>query len=445
MDSIGVVVNPIAGMGGRVGLKGTDGKLEEARRRGAEPRAPERAREALQSLYRRAPDITVYTAAGVMGEHATRDAGYDPDVVYDPAEATTETTSTDPSAAGTTAADTRAAVRAMLEQGVDLIFFVGGDGTAVDVAAVLEGTDSAAEPNGDPAASRDGETPMLGVPAGVKVYSSVFAVTPADAGRIAAEFDRVETREVNDIDEDAYREGEVRTELQAVVPVPVAPDVQSGKRVSSGSVDALAAGFAREVEPGRTYVFGPGSTVGAIESELGIEPSPLGVDVWRGATRARETGGANGAGESTVNETGRRSEGGDTDEADDTIEAGDTIDADDTIEAGDTIDAEQPGRRGDVLARDASESEILSVLADPVTIVVSPIGGQGFIFGRGNHQISPSVIRQADEIAVVAAEDKLDDIDSLRVDTDDADIDDQLRGWLQVRTGRFTTRLAKVI
>jgi len=397
MESIGVVVNPIAGMGGRVGLKGTDGKLEEARRRGAEPRAPERARVALRSLHRRAPAITVYTAAGVMGERAARDAGYEPTVVYDPAtvredDAADPARPGDPANAETTAADTRRAVRALLEHDVELILFVGGDGTAVDVADVLEDA-TTAEAEGGAATPRDAaETPMLGVPAGVKIYSSVFGVTPADAGRIAAEFDRVEPREVNDIDEDAYREGKVQTELRAIVPVPVAPDLQSGKQVSSGSVDSLATGFAREVEPGRTYVFGPGSTVGAIEAELGIDASPLGVDVWR-------------AGED------------DTDAAD---------------------------QRGEILARDAAESDILEVLEDPVTIVVSPIGGQGFLFGRGNHQISPPVIRQADEIAVVASDEKLDGIDSLHVDTDDEDLDEQLRGWLQVRTGRFTTRMVPV-
>ncbi|WP_440765544.1 ATP-NAD kinase family protein [Natronorubrum sp. DTA7] len=367
MESLGVVVNPIAGMGGRVGLKGTDGKLEEARRRGAEPRAPDRAREALQALYRRKPELTVYTAADVMGERAVRDAGYEPVVVYDPA--TAEESRTTPETAETTAADTRAAVEALLEHGVDLVLFVGGDGTAVDVARVLE------EESDDP-------TPMLGVPAGVKIYSSVFAVTPADAGRIAAEFDRVADREVNDIDEEAYREGEVRTELRAVVPVPVAADVQSSKQVSSGNVDSLAAGFAREIDADRTYVFGPGGTVGAIEQELGIDPSPLGVDVWRD---------------------------------------------------------------GELLARDAAESEILAVLEGPATIVVSPIGGQGFLFGRGNHQLSPAIIRRADEIEVVASGTKLDGIDALRVDTDDRELDDDLRGWMRVRTGRFTTRLVKVV
>jgi predicted polyphosphate/ATP-dependent NAD kinase len=368
MERLGVVVNPIAGMGGRVGLKGTDGKVAEARRLGATPRAPDRAREALVALYERQPQLTVYAAAGPLGEDACRDAGYDPEVVYDPWTGTETEPPADPAAAETDADDTRAAVRAFLNRDVDLVLFVGGDGTAVDVATVLEAAGV--------------ETPMLGVPAGVKIYSSVFGVTPRETGHIAAEFDRVEAREVNDIDEEAYRDGEVRTELKAVVRVPATPQVQSGKHVSSGSVESLAVGFAREVEADRTYVFGPGGTVGAIETELGIDPSPLGVDVWRD---------------------------------------------------------------GDLLARDASEAEILEVIDDPATIVVSPIGGQGFVFGRGNHQLSPAVIDSVDEIVVVASDEKLDGIDALRVDTDDEAVDDSLRGWIRVRTGRFTTRLVKIV
>ena len=362
MERLGFVVNPIAGMGGRVGLKGTDGMVEQAIERGAEPRAPERAVEAMRALYERRPDIVVYTGGGPMGADAARKAGYEPDVLTHPSGEVWDETTAD---------DTREAVRAFLDADVDLVLFVGGDGTAVDCATVLE--------------SHGAETPMLGVPAGVKIYSSVFGVTPADAGRVAATFDDVERREVNDIDEEAYREGEVRSELRAVVQVPVARAVQSGKQLARGSVDALAAGYARDVDPERTYLFGPGGTVGAIEEELGIDASPLGVDVWRD---------------------------------------------------------------GELLARDAAEGALLEHVEhtdSPVTVVVSPIGGQGFIFGRGNHQFSPAVLDRVDEIEVVASGAKLDGLDALRVDTDDAELDESLRGWLQVRTGRFTTRLVKVV
>ncbi|MBP1955550.1 NAD+ kinase [Halarchaeum rubridurum] len=383
MRTIGVVVNPIAGMGGRVGLKGTDERVAEARERGAEPRAPERASAALRALAdaagvtgdtdatsdaRRADDagtaddteagrtngIVLLAYGGEMGEREAREAGFEPTVVGHPAE--TETTAT----------DTRAAVRAFVERGVDLVLFVGGDGTATDVATTLDEAGS--------------DAPMLGVPAGVKVYSSVFARTPRDAGRIAATFERTERREVNDIDEEAYRAGEVRAELKAVATVPVAEALQSGKQRTSGSVDTLAAGFAADVEAGVTYLFGPGGTVGAIERELGIEGSPLGVDVWRD---------------------------------------------------------------GEVLVRDGSEAELLDALGERNVAVVSPIGGQGFVLGRGNQQLSPAVVRRC-ELAVVASPSKLVATGVLHVDTGEADLDAELRGWMEVRTGRHTRQLVKV-
>ncbi|WP_338728016.1 ATP-NAD kinase family protein [Haladaptatus sp. DJG-WS-42] len=354
MRRIGVVVNPIAGMGGRVGLKGTDGAVERARELGAEPRAPTRARMAVESLAKHAPDTTILTASGEMGELTVSAAGFDPDIVYAaPPESN--------------AADTCETVRRFIEEGVDLILFVGGDGTAVDVAETL--TQLAAD------------TPMLGVPAGVKIYSSVFAVSPAAAGRIAATYTRSEPNEVMDIDEAAYREGEVRAELKAVVNVPVADGLQSSKQLSSGTIETLVEGFVEDVDPAVTYVLGPGSTVGAIKDALGFDGSPLGVDVWRD---------------------------------------------------------------GELLVKDAREQQLLDVLGERNQIVVSPIGGQGFIFGRGNHQLSPAVIRQCD-IDVVGSRAKIDDIGVLRVDTGDAALDEALKGWYQVRVGRFERRMLKVV
>ncbi|MFC5366472.1 ATP-NAD kinase family protein [Salinirubrum litoreum] len=361
---IGVVVNPIAGMGGRVGLKGTDGKVAEARALGAEPRAPDRTRRMLTVLADAGEPVELLTYGDPMGESLAREAGFDPEVVGRPA-AVVDSASVSTSEVETTAADTREAVRAFVEAGVDLVLFVGGDGTAVDVAETLSGT----------------EVPMLGCPGGVKVYSSVFAVSPEDAGEIALTFSRTESREVLDIDEDDYRAGEVHPELRAVARVPVADDLQSSKQTGGGTVESLAEGFADDTESGVTYVLGPGSTVGAIKSELGFDGSPLGVDVWRD---------------------------------------------------------------GEVLVRDATESEILDALGDRNVIVVSPIGGQGFVFGRGNPQLSPTVIRQC-EIEIVASRSKLDDIGQLRVDTDDPELDAELRGWRRVRVGRFERRLLEVV
>ena len=380
---VGVVVNPIAGMGGRVGLKGTDGKLAEALDLGAEPRAPDRARRALERLAAVGPEITVSTVREPMGERLVREAGFEPVRVVDPFGETFGGADGGESASGDAAAvpdvrslradHTQRAVHAFLEADgdvapVDVVLFVGGDGTAADVAEALAGT----------------ETPMLGVPAGVKVYSSVFAVSPEDAAEVVATFSRTERREVMDIDEDEYREGEVNPELRAVAHVPVAENLQSSKQTGGGTVESMAEGVADDIRAregeGVTYVLGPGSTVGAVKDALGFEPSPIGVDVWRD---------------------------------------------------------------GEVIVRDATESEILAALGAENVIVVSPIGGQGFVFGRGNPQLSPAVIRECD-VQIVASRQKLDDVRILRVDTDDPDLDAELSGWVKVRVGKYETRMMKI-
>ena len=367
---LGFVVNPIAGMGGRVGLKGTDGKVEEARRRGAEPRAPDRARRALEALRDQVDgDADLVTWGGAMGANVASEVGFEPEVLggADETEAGDGDRTANENVPATSAEDTVRAVEAFLAADVDLVVFVGGDGTAADVAEVVEGS----------------ETPILGVPAGVKVYSSVFAVSPEDAAHVIATYERTERREVLDIDEDEYREGEVHPELRAIAHVPVAEELQSSKQLGGGNVEALAAGVAEDIRGSeKTFVLGPGSTVGAIKAELGFEGSPLGIDVWRD---------------------------------------------------------------GKVLAVDASETEILDALGPDGenVVVVSPIGGQGFVFGRGNPQLSPAVIRRCD-VEIVASRSKLDTIGELRVDTDDPDLDDDLRGWTKVRIGRFERRMMRI-
>ena len=354
---IGFVVNPVAGMGGRVGLKGTDGKVERARELGAEMRAPDRAHETLVELRDTAEALELHTYGGLMGEQTAEEAGFDPTVVGHPG------------GEETTAADTREAVRAFLDSNVELVLFVGGDGTAVDVAEAV--------------AAREETTPILGVPAGVKVYSSVFAVSPEAAAHVALGYDRTERAEVNDIDEDQYREGEreVETELEAIATVPVAEQRQSSKQTHAGTVEGVAEWVADNIRPGVTYVLGPGSTLGAVKNIIGIDGTPLGVDVYRD---------------------------------------------------------------GEVLARDAAESEILDALGEENVVVVTPIGGQGFVLGRGNDQISPAVVDRS-EIEVVASRRKLDSLGVLRVDTGDPAVDEQLRGWRRVRVGRYETRLVELV
>jgi len=196
MKTIGFLANPIAGMGGAVGLSGTDGKAAEAIRRGAIPRAPARAAETLRLLP--GEDIRFLTPAGAMGADILAAAGIDRfTVLYRPASPTT-------------AADTKAACRAFLDAGVDLILFCGGDGTARDVFDAVGRS-----------------VPILGIPAGVKMYSAVFAVNPAAAAelllRLAGEIPCRDS-EVMDVDEEAYRSGRLAARLYGDACVPYLPE-----------------------------------------------------------------------------------------------------------------------------------------------------------------------------------------------------------------------------
>ena len=360
MTKVGLIVNPIAGMGGRVGLKGTDGEaaLARARELRAPREAPARAVEALRVLAAGAGEVCIVTCPGEMGEDEARSAGFSPTVI-------------DGEAAGrTTGADTRRAAREMVRRGVDLLLFAGGDGTARDVLDAI----------GDAATA-------LGIPAGVKIHSAVFGATPRDAGRAALAFVRdgpgaTRMAEVMDIDEDAFRRGALSARLYGYLRTPddnarlqAAKDggVESGDR----AVRDLAAAVAAKMEPGVTYVMGPGSTIAAVMDALGLEGALLGVDVVRD---------------------------------------------------------------GEVVASDAGEGQILDLVdgAD-ARIVVTVIGGQGHVLGRGNQQISPQVVRAVgpDNIIVAATRDKLASIHSrpLLVDTGDPALDSELAGYRRVITG----------
>jgi predicted polyphosphate/ATP-dependent NAD kinase len=355
---VGLVVNPIAGMGGRVGLKGTDG--EAARRAlelGAKPTSPGRAVEMLKSLKRYAPPIRLFAYPEEMGEAEALEAGFKPTVVGELR------------ARPTTAEDTRRAVEEFTSIPVDLIVFVGGDGTARDVMD----------------ANKAG-IPVLGVPAGVKMYSAVFAVSPEAAARIVARFAYtglpVRMAEVMDVDEEAFRANRLSARLYGYLPTLYESRlVQGVKRATVVDEERLqlielAERLKPMFKPGVAYVLGPGSTVKALAEALGVDKTLLGVDV--------------------------------------------------------VVD-------GRVVELDADEARILRALEGREgRVVVTPIGGQGFILGRGNQQISPKVIRKvgARNIIVVATSTKLKGLDALRVDTGDAELDAQLKGRIKVLTER---------
>ncbi|HLE96784.1 MAG TPA: ATP-NAD kinase family protein [Candidatus Thermoplasmatota archaeon] len=353
---LGLVVNPIAGLGARVGLKGTDHAVEAALARGALPEAPSRAVRFLRALAEADADVTLYVAGGAMGDDEAAEAGLSAIVTSVPGDPTD-------------AEDTRRAVASFLGAGVDLVCFVGGDGTAADVADAIGAA----------------ELPVLGVPAGSKMYSAVFAETPERAAVVARTFDSTRPAEVLDVDEDAFRRGELRVALKGVVRVPAHKAVAAGKLAGADDdveQHTLAEAVAAGLEPGVAHVLGAGSTMMLVKRALGVDGTLLGIDVVRD---------------------------------------------------------------GALVVRDASEKDLLAV-APPLDIVVSPIGGQGFVLGRGNLPISAAVVRRAGAVnlRVVATPTKLFDTPALRFDTGDPALDASFPRWLRVVTGWHGTKLVRV-
>ncbi|TDD39991.1 ATP-NAD kinase [Actinomadura sp. KC06] len=368
----GLVVNPVAGLGGRVGLKGSDGADVQARARalGATPRAGERAELALAELRSRLDGgITVRTAAGSMGADAVASAGLTPEICYEPGSPTR-------------ASDTVRAAAALAPL-VDLLLFAGGDGTARDVLDAVALS-----------------VPVLGVPTGVKMHSAVFGVGPRAAGEAAALMAAggvlLREAEVMDLDEDAVRDGRASARLYGHlrvpdIPVRVQQRKMGGTVTSPASVSGIAADLARRLGgggpgPSGLLVLGPGGTTRAIAAALGADVPVMGVNVLAG---------------------------------------------------------------GRVLAADVSAAELEALVkASPAWIAVTPIGGQGFLLGRGNQQISPDVLRAAgrDRLVVVATEAKLASLGGrpLLVDTGDEELDDELRGHLPVLTGHGRTAMYPV-
>ena len=388
MTRLGVIVNPVAGVGGRVGLKGSDGPevLRRALERGAARESLGRARLALERIARLKDEIEVVTWPGEMGEDEARAAGFAPTVLasfdgrrtYVMCELERTGEQERPHIACddfvfTTPADTEAAAAALEAAGVDLILFAGGDGTARNIFHAV--------------ADR---VPVIGIPAGVKIHSAVYATSPAAAGDLVATYlhDRpagVSLREceVMDIDEEAFRENRVSAHLYGYMKVPFARGlVQSAKAGGVAGEESVlhdvAMDVIAEMRPGELQILGPGTTTRTVMDRLGLPSTLLGVDA--------------------------------------------------------VVD-------GELAAADATEADLLALLERHAAarIVVTVIGGQGHIFGRGNQQISPAVIRRVgrDHIRVIATQTKLLSLEGrpLLVDTGDPDLDEQLRGFVKVTTG----------
>lgn len=355
---LGLIINPLAGLGGSVGLKGSDGQAEQALALGAMPQAMNRVKTALTELLPLKEKFEVLTVAGDMGQSVCDELGLQYRVLYTPA------------AWPSVAADTENAAELLAERGVDLLLFAGGDGTARNICAAVAET-----------------TTVLGIPAGVKIHSGVYAISPQAAGKLVAklidgELVSLSEAPVMDIDEQAFRSGVVKARRFGEMRIPAqlryVQSVKMGGRESEELVLAdLAAYVVSQLEDDVRYVMGSGSTVAAVMDELGLENTLLGVDV---------------------------------------------------IE------------NGQLIAKDVTATQLLGLVQDrPSKLVITLIGGQGHVFGRGNQQLSPDVIRAIgrDNIMLIASKTKLQQLDGrpFLADSGDAELDKQLTGLMTILTG----------
>ncbi len=359
---LGLLINPYAGIGGALALKGSDGVeiREKALAMGAEKKALDKTRLTLEHIVSIKDQVQIYVASGEMGETLAKTMGFNYSVIYRPINAQTESQ------------DSEATAHALLAEHVDLILFAGGDGTARNVCHVIGNS-----------------VPVLGIPAGCKIHSAVYAITPAAAGRvlkqvIKGEIVSVSDAEVMDIDEALFRKGRVNArqfgEMQVPTELRYIQAVKMGGKESDELVLADIAAHIIEIiedNPEHLFVMGSGSTVEFIMQELGIRNTLLGVDVIKNKK---------------------------------------------------------------LLASDVTAPELLTMTAKQnCKLVLTLIGGQGHIIGRGNQQLSADFLKQLgkDNILLVATKSKLQNLSGrpLIVDSGDMPTDQQLSGLISIITG----------
>lgn len=359
---VGLIINPYAGIGGALALKGSDGAAIRAKALalGAEKKAVHKTRLALNEILPLQAQVHIYTAAGEMGETLAHELGFGYTVVYHGAHKQSE------------GSDSELAAKAMLQQQVDVLLFAGGDGTARNIYNAI-----------------DLSLPVLGIPAGCKIHSGVYAITPQAAGRVLAlmiqgQIVSLTQAEVMDIDEDLFRQGRVNArqfgEMQVPTELRYIQAVKMGGKESDELVLADIAAYIIELMddyPDHYFVMGSGSTVEFIMLELGLDNTLLGVDLIKNRQ---------------------------------------------------------------LVASDLSAGQLLAYVNNQATkLVITLIGGQGHVFGRGNHQLSPAVLRAIGKqnILLVATKNKLNHLagKALISDSGDIKLDAELAGLMTVITG----------
>jgi len=368
---LGFIINPIAGLGGSVALKGSDNVAAQALALGAEPKANMRAKQTLEILLPYKEQITIYTVDKQMGEECALALGFNVDVVY---QSNTIQSS---------ASDTENAVKVMAEHHVDILLFAGGDGTARNVCSIVD-------------AMQDKSFPVLGIPAGCKIHSGVYAITPKAAGRVielmvTKQLVTLTEADVMDIDESLFRNGIVKAKRFGEMKIPselryIQAVKSGGKELDELVLQDISADIIERMDD-ELFIVGSGSTTAFLMEELALGNTLLGVDAVYQQT---------------------------------------------------------------LLQNDLTEVQLWKLLQEhakqgiKAKLVITLIGGQGHIFGRGNQQLSPRIIHYIlaqqggrENIIIIATKTKLAALNArpLIADTGDSELDQQLCGYFSITTG----------
>jgi len=374
---VGIIVNPDAGLGGKLGFKGSDGRAEEARAAGAKDRAGPRMEQCFNKLTdllasglnrtKVAPEIITWS--GRMGGAWLNGSNF---------------TSIGESPETTTAGDTAKLIGQLIEHNVDIIVYAGGDGTTRDIVNALNGN----------------ETPIVGVPGGVKMHSGCFATTPNAAAEVLLSFlqgDLLSSiTEVMDLDEEIYLKGQWKVRMYGEAWTPASPRFMQGSKqqVERASEGEVIEGLANHIsdliksDEQLMLILGSGGTINRIGGHLGFDLTLLGIDIYH---------------------------------------------------------------KGEIF-RDLNEQQLLEKIKPHEgnkLLLLSPMGGQGFLIGRGNLQLSPNVLRAIghESILGVATPSKLIGLSFLRIDTGDPELDltFQEKKFIKLLQGYRTTRVIRVL
>ena len=378
MVRLGLLVNPDAGLGGRLGLKGSDGQAEYARSKGANDRSGPRVKDTLEhfaNLHREVSDITWFTSEGRMGTDWVPKNIQIGDFI-----------TIHQSSDITTVSDTSELVTSLIESNIDLLVYAGGDGTTRDIISVLESLGKS-------------EIPVIGIPCGVKMHSGCFASSPKAGAEVLSAWLNgdllVSSTEVLDLDEEKYRNGEWVVRLYAEAKTPASPRWMQGAkmRVEATGEEEIIEGLADHIREllitdNRLIIWGSGGTLRTISNMIGFQGTVLGIDA--------------------------------------------------------SIGTQQVGT-------DLNEEQLLNLLSThtgEVILLLSPMGGQGFLIGRGNLQLSPDVLREIGIVNIlgVVTPAKLLSVRRLRIETGDVYLDQKFaeKKYLKVLQGYRTTRVLPV-